>query len=184
MAQALPLILMAASMATSVGTAAYQSSQEKSAASKARRRQRGMTLLEHDIWKKTAYPTLAEKQSAAGELGRARLGSYQNLATNLAARGFGPGSGLAGEMAGRIESGYGKAYSDMLAQMSRPKWPAPSITGGPYYMGAGPGAAGAGAASDWLNQAAGYYWMSKMLQGGGGGSNPYMGMWGMPFLGM
>jgi len=177
MGQAILPILLIASAASTMGSAIYSGSQQKSGAAKARRQQRGLTAFEHQRWKETAYPTQAEKESAAGKLGQARLASYQNLASQLATRGFGPGSTMGAGMARGIESDYGRAYANMLAQMSRPKWPPPGITGGPYYMGAGPGAAGAAAGSDWLGQAAGYYWMNQMLQGG---ANPYATMlpWG------
>ena len=119
-------------------------------------------------WQATAYPTAAEKQTARGQLGQAKLGAYQTLASELATRGFGPGSGYAAGRAGGLEGAYGRARAGMEAEMLKPRWRPP--TGMEY---AGPGGFEAGA--DWINRLAGFYWLAEML---GGGGRPVASPWG------
>lgn len=182
MPEQLAWIVPLASVAISAGSAAWQTSEKKSAASKGRRRQRA-------LWQATAFPSAAEKEAATGKLGQARQASYQSLATELASRGMGPGSGVGVKRGRGIEAGYGKAYAHLISEMSKPRWP---LGGMPYYGGPGVGGAAVGAGADALNEAMGYYWASQMY--GGGGYSPAMsyqpnwwqtgtGMEGMPYMG-
>jgi len=173
---AIPIIL-GVSSALSVGSSVYSGERQKSASTKARRQQRGL----YSQWQQTAFPSVEEQQTAAGKLGQARLGSYQNLASTMASRGFGPGSGYAYKLASDLERGYGQSYADMLARMQQPKYPPP---GG---MGYAPQATGdwTQAATGSINQALGYYYMSQMLQGMQPGmTGGYYGLSTMPFFGL
>jgi len=85
-------------------------------------------------WQQNAYPQQAYLDAQAaqnrGELAQARLGSYQNLASNLATRGWGPGSGLMRGGAQTIESNYlkglGKQASDITKLGATPMFGMPS----------------------------------------------------------
>lgn len=174
-------IIPIVSVVASAGSAAYQTSQKKSAASKGRRRSRA-------LWQATAFPSAAEKEAATGKLGQARQASYQSMASELASRGMGPGSGVGAQRARGIETGYGKAYAHLMSEMGKPRWPMPGM---PHYGGPGVGGAAVGAGTEALNEAMGYYWASQMYGGGGGGfggapyggSYAWTGLEGMPYMG-
>jgi hypothetical protein len=152
-----PIVIGLGTAAVSAGGAAYGASERKSAASKARRRQRAM-------WAATAYASPQEREAAMGKLGQARLASYQSLASELAGRGMGAGSGVGAKRMEGIERGYGKAYSHMLTEFAKPRYP--YRPGTEQWGGIGPGGAAAGAGADILEQAMGMLMASKMMKGG------------------
>jgi len=94
----------------------YGQRQQQQAAEKAQKQNMA-------LWQQTAFPNQAAMSAAAtenrGQLGQARLGSYQNLANQLAARGFGSGSGLMARGGADIERGYGQAYGNMLTGLTK-----------------------------------------------------------------
>jgi hypothetical protein len=103
-----------------------------------------------------------------GELGQARLSAHQNLASQLAARGFGPGSGYMAEQEGDIESNYLKSLGALHLGLTKfaqtPltwKWwqKQPELSGAQVFSGE---------TQDLLEQALGFYMMSNVLKGGKG----------------
>lgn len=119
------------------------------------------------IWQQNAYPQPAAVKAAAtenrGELGQARLSAYQNMASNLASRGWGSGSGLGRSGAANIERGYlqalGKQATDMTKFANTPMFGMPSQA----YVS--PVSGGTEQALGGLDTALGYYMMSRMLGG-------------------
>lgn len=124
------------------------------------------------IWQQNAYPRQAAVQAAAkenrGELGQARMSAYQNMASNLAARGWGSGSGLGRAGAANIEKGYlqalGKQATDMTKFANTPMFGMPSNAYvNPQYVT--PVSGGTESALSGMDTALGYYMMSRMLGG-------------------
>jgi len=161
-----PLVAVAAS----VGGSMLKGSMDRRAAEKSQKKAMQQ-------WQATAYPNKAALEASAvqnrGQLGQARLGSYQNLASNMAARGFGSGSGLMAGEAGNIERGYlgamGKQASDLTRFANTPMWGPPS---GAYSSPmSGAMSAGIGQGGGLLDQYLGYYMINNMFGGGGGGGN-------------
>jgi len=159
-----------------VTNAALAKEKEKKAAQRA---QQG-TL---DIWKQTAYPNQAAVNAAAtenrGALGQTRMGAYQNLASNLAGRGFGSGSGMGLKGASNIENAYlqtiGKMNTDLTKFSNTPQWQPP---GGAYPTAASSLGYGYGAlteSNDLIEAALGYAAMMAMLGGFGGGGSGFSG---------
>jgi hypothetical protein len=159
MAQAIPWISLAL---TAVSSAAnwYQT---KSSGRKARHAQEAAMAR----WKDVAYPekkaVAATERQQLDKLAQARSLSYQNLATNLAARGFGSGSGLGVGDAKDIESGYAKALGQSATELTKfkhtPLFQPPSQAYPSYTAGENPYGS--------LQSAAGYYSMMNMLNNGG-----------------
>jgi hypothetical protein len=120
-------------------------------------------------WEENAYPNEAAVKAAAtenrGVLGQGRAASYQNLASNLAARGFGSGSGIGiGEgtnIEGNYLKGIGKMQTDLTKFRNTPNYPMPSAA---YPTTSGWGAV-AGTAGGFADKALGYA-MMKNLYGG------------------
>ena len=108
----IPLIVSVASTTTS----AVKSSQAKTTAKHESQRQRA-------AWEQMSKPDPAALAAAGtqnrGQLAQARLGSYQNLASNLAARGFGSGSGLATQGAQNIERGYLQNLGQQATELTK-----------------------------------------------------------------
>ena len=128
-------------------------------------------------WQANAYPNKAALDATAaenrGQLGQARSGAYRNLASQMAARGFGSGSGLMAEKAGDIERGYlgamGKQASDLTKLANTPMFGPPS---GAYSSPmSGALSSGIGQGGGLLDQYLGYYMINNMFGGGGGGGN-------------
>jgi len=119
-------------------------------------------------WQQNAFPNsaLVNAQSTQnrGEIGQARLGAYQNLASNLASRGWGSGSGLMAQGGRGIESGYlqslGKNATEMTKLKNTPMFGMPSAA---YQT---PVSGGTEQALGGLDTALGYYMIQNMLKGG------------------
>lgn len=128
-----------------------------------------------DAWRRTAFPSKAAVNAQAlqnrGQLGQARLGAYQDLSGQMAARGFGSGSGQGMLGASNIERGYlqnlANANTELTKFKNTPMFGPPSA----IYPSTGGAESGFGTAGSLLNKAAGFY-MAKNLFGGigtGGG---------------
>ena len=163
-----PLVAVAAS----VGGSMLKGSMDRRAAEKSQKKAMQQ-------WQSTAYPNKASVDAAAvqnrGQLGQARLGSYQNLASNMAARGFGSGSGLIAEGAGGIEKGWlqalGRSGTELNKFANTPMWGPPS---GAYSSPmSGAMSAGIGQGGGLLDQYLGYYMINKMFPGGFGGGTTH-----------
>jgi len=124
------------------------------------------------IWQQNSYPQPAAVQAAAkenrGELGQARMSAYQNMASNLAQRGWGSGSGIGRAGAANIEKGYlqtlGKQATDMTKFANTPMFGMPSNAYvNPQYVT--PVSGGTESALSGMDTALGYYMMSRMLGG-------------------
>ena len=156
---AAPYVMAAGSMAFQ----AYQAREARKATEEAARQNL-------QTWQQTAYPSAqavkAAEQSAKGQLGQARSASYRNLAEQMAARGFGPGSGLMAREAGQIESGYMQSLADVLSDITKfantPQWAVPSSA----YKTAtqSPLGAALGTGSNYLDTAYGYMLMNQLLK--------------------
>jgi hypothetical protein len=140
-----------------------------------------------------SLPNSAAVNAAAvqnrGQLGQARLSAQQSLGKNLAARGFGSGSGLGIKGATDIESAYIKGIGQSQTELTKfantrqfspttlqppglrfaGQQPLGSDVYGYSVPGGGESALGSG--SNMLNTATGMYMANKMLGGGGGGGS-------------
>ncbi len=178
-------IIMGVMSAASIGASALQ-------AKSAQKAQKKATEQSQQFWQQNAFPAPAAVNAAAtenrGALGQARLGSYQNLASNLASRGFGSGSGLMAERAGEIESGYLQALGKQGTQMTQfantPMFGPPSSAYSTPVSGGV--SAGLGKGSDLMDTALGFYMMKNLIGGGKTGQtgqtgavDPYEGVAGM-----
>ena len=120
--------------------------------------------------KENAYPNQAAIDAQAtenrGALGQARAGAYQNLASNLAARGFGAGSGIGYQGGADIEKGYlqsfGKMQTDLTKFKNTPQFGMP----GSAYPTATPGGleTGLGIGGSMMDKAMGYYMMGNLFK--------------------
>ena len=167
------------SPALSFAGSMYAQRQQQDAAEKAQRQNMA-------LWQQTAFPRPEAMAAAAtenrGQLGQARLGSYQNLANQLAARGFGSGSGLMARGGADIERGYGQAYGNMLTGLTKfANTPTSGLPGQAYNQ---PQQSAMGAGVNWLagylDQSRGYQDIIKLIQqmnqqnrNTGGGSGNY-----------
>lgn len=119
-----------------------------------------------NTWQQNAYPQPAAVNAAAtenrGALGQARLGAYQNLASNMAARGFGSGSGIMAGGGQGIEKGYlqalGKQQTDMTKLANTPMFGMPQSA----YPTPVSGGVEQGLGS--MDTALGYYMMLQALK--------------------
>jgi len=151
------------SPALSLAGTMYSQRQQQQAAEKAQKQNMA-------LWQQTAFPNQAAMTAAAtenrGQLGQARLGSYQNLANQLAARGFGSGSGLMARGGSDIERGYGQAYGNMLTGLT--KFANTPTSGLPAQAYAQPQQSAMGAGMNWftgyLDQSRGYQDIIKLIQ--------------------
>jgi hypothetical protein len=124
------------------------------------------------FYDKTSLPNSTAVQAQAtqnrGELGQARLGAMGNLSKNLAARGFGSGSGLGIKGATDIESAYVKGVGESqteLTKFANTRQFAPGQDAyGTSVPGGGENAMGTGGGM--LNTALGMYMANKMLNPG------------------
>jgi hypothetical protein len=129
-----------------------------------------------NFYNKTSLPNSAAVGAQAtqnrGQLGQARLGAYGSLSKNLAARGFGSGSGLGIKGATDIESAYVKGIGESQTELTKFANTRQFAPGQAAYGTSVPGAAeGAlGAGGGMLNTALGMYMANKMLNPGGGGA--------------
>lgn len=147
-------------MAASAGLSMYSNQQQNEAMKKAAQQNQA-------LWQSTAFPNQAAVDASAiqnrGALGQARLGSYQNLANQLAARGFGSGSGLGVKGASNIESGYLQGMGKMLTDLTKfQNTPSSGLPQGAYYQ---PGTTAGGAGANTLGSALGFMQAMQWLQG-------------------
>jgi len=170
------------SPALSLAGTMYAQNQQQEAAKKAQRQNVA-------LWQQTAFPRPEAISAAAtenrGQLGQARLGSYQNLANQLAARGFGSGSGLGYRGGADIERGYGQAYGNMLTGLTKfANTPTSGLPAQAYYQ---PQQSAMGAGTNWftsyLDQSRGYNDIIKLIrqmqgQGGNTGVSNNTSYWG------
>ena len=163
-------VIPAAMGAGSLGASYMQGEKAKKDAQEAQRNAMAM-------WQNTAYPSNSAVDAMAtkgrGELGQARLKGYQNLSSNLAARGWGSGSGIGVKGAADIESNYLKTLGEQQTQLTQfkatPQWGPPP---GAYPQNVPSGATNMlGTGGDMLNTALGMMAMQKLI-GGGTGTPP------------
>jgi hypothetical protein len=121
------------------------------------------------FYNQVSTPNSAAVQASAvqnrGELGQARLGAQQSLSKNLAARGFGSGSGLGIKGATDIESAYVRGLGESqteLTKFANTRQFAPGSDAYGYSVPGG-GEAAFGSGSNMLNTATGMYMANKML---------------------
>ena len=191
MPQIIPIVIAVAGVAASM----YQSSQQQASAEKAQKAnilqqqqtQAANIATQQQIqpqaleqWKSLAYPSAsylsAQAQQNMGALGQAKLGSYQNLASTLAAKGFGAGSGLMAAGGAGIEKSYLQALGQQASELTKlgatPMFGPPSqafatpIYQTPIYKTPVSGTieSGMGTASGMLEKALGYYQTQTMLE--------------------
>ena len=129
-------------------------------------------------WQQISKPDPKALEAAArqnrGQLAQGRLGAYQNLISNMAARGFGSGSGLMVEQASKnIEGPYLKALGQSADELTKfgltPMFGPPSSA----FATTGGWESALGKGGDMMDTAMGYYTMKNLLGGSGGGSNTY-----------
>ena len=158
-ANAAPLIMSAAT----VGTAMYSAKKQEKGMETAR-------MQNEALYNKYSLPSAPVVQAQAtenrGALGQQRLGAYQNLVSNLAARGFGSGSGIGIQGASEIESGYLKSMGEAATNLTkfantRQFGPTQGMFATPVSGAAETGMAKAG---NLLDMAMGYNMMSKILR--------------------
>ena len=163
MAQALPILLPIILSAATTAYSGISAHQQKVEAHKEAREQRA-------AWQAMSKPDPGALEAAAtqnrGQLAQARLGSYQNLASNLAARGFGSGSGLAVGEAQNIERGYLQRIGQSATELTKfgltPQFAPPGgAFGATGQIGAGGAMAGTGA--NLLGSAYGWTMMKNLL---------------------
>ena len=74
-------------------------------------------------WQANAFPSdsvvNAQATQNRGQLGQARLGATQNVGSQLAARGFGPGSGAMAGAMGNINKGYLEGLGSMNTELTK-----------------------------------------------------------------
>ncbi len=154
---------MLAMAAFSTGTAMYSARKQEKATHEAR-------AANEALYNKYSLPNAQAVNAQAtinrGELGQARLGSYQNLTSNLASRGFGSGSGLGYKGASEIESGYLKSLGEMATNLTkfantRQFSPNEGMYAQPISGAMETGVAKAG---NIMDQALGYMMMQKVLK--------------------
>jgi hypothetical protein len=149
-----PWVIPAAVAAGSTGLGLIKGNQEKVAANASAREARAQ-------WQANAFPSDATVNAQAtqnrGQLGQARLGATQNVGSQLAARGFGPGSGAMAGSLGQINKGYLESLGDMNTELT--KFKNTPMFGFPqqgYGTASGGGlSAGLGGATDMMDTAAG-----------------------------
>jgi len=157
--------------AASIGMGAWQGAQQRKAMNQA-------TDANMQAWRQNAFPSGATvnamNQTARGNIGQARVGAYQNLGNELAARGFGPGSGIMAKGAGQIEGNYMKTLADSLSSITQfantPQFGMPQGAFAQPTTGAMGGAVNQ--AGGLLDTAYGYRLMSDMLAKLGGTNKP------------
>ena len=124
------------------------------------------------FYNKTSLPNDAAVQAQAtqnrGELAQARLGAQGNLSKNLAARGFGSGSGLGIKGATDIESAYIKGVGESQTELTKFANTRQFAPGQDAYGTSVPSGTenAMGAGSNMLNTATGMYMANKMLNPG------------------
>jgi hypothetical protein len=124
------------------------------------------------FYQQTSLPNSAAVNAQAvqnrGALGQAKLGAYGSLSKNLAARGFGSGSGLGIKGATDIESTYVKGIGESQTELTKfantRQFPPGSDAYGYSVPGGTENALGAGGGM--LNTALGMYMANKMLNPG------------------
>lgn len=148
----------------STGLSMYQSKKEQE-------RMAESSAADRAAWSSMSKPSMAALEATArgerGQLGQARSGAYRNLASNLASRGWGSGSGLGASGAAQIEGSYMRSLAqlanNMVKQANTPMWAPP---GSAYTKSTpGMGEAGAAKAGGFMDTALGYQMMMKMLKG-------------------
>ena len=134
-----------------------------------------MLRLKQEFWKQNAYPS-GEAVTGMREQGQANLathkaGAYQQMASNLASRGIGPGSGvMQGESEG-IEKGYLEALGGFNTELTKFQH-TPQFAPGGHISPTNMGSTYQGGEFDMLNTAMGMMMAQQMFGGwGGGGGN-------------
>lgn len=100
----------------SVGSSSLAADRQKKALEEARMANEAM-YNQYSLPNQSALNAQATQNR--GEAGQARLGAYQNLSSNLAARGFGSGSGLGVQAAGGIESNFLKSLGQQATELTK-----------------------------------------------------------------
>ena len=125
-----------------------------------------------DFYNQTSLPNTAAVNAQAvqnrGQLGQARLGAYGSLSKNLAARGFGSGSGLGIKGATDIESAYVRGVGESqteLTKFANTRQFAPGQDAYGYSVPGGTESA-LGTGGGMINTALGMYMANKMLNPG------------------
>ena len=74
-------------------------------------------------WEETAFPSAdvvsGMKEQGAVNLAETRSGSYESMASNLAARGIGPGSGIMQGESAELEKGYMQAMGSLTSELDK-----------------------------------------------------------------
>jgi len=148
--------------AASTGLGAYQAHEAKKSAKEAQKESL-------QTWQQTAYPSSEAVKATAtenrGQLAQGRLGAYQNLASSMAARGFGSGSGNILGGAQDIERSYlqslGKMGTDLTKYATTPMWGPPSSAYSSPVTGSLE--AGLGQGKSMMDTAMGYYMMKNLF---------------------
>lgn len=125
-------------------------------------------------WEETAFPSkgvvAGMKKEGKANLARVKLGSYEQMASNLASRGMGPGSGLMVGGSEELEKGYMQAMGSLTTELDKwgesPMWQMPGGGYGGYSPYIAPTYTSGGGSA--LDTAFGMY-MAKMMMGGYGG---------------
>ena len=149
----------------SMGMGMLQGQQQQKAAEKSQKKAMA-------TWQQTAYPSPtavgAEESNLMAKAAQQRLGATKNIASELAGRGFGSGSGLMAERVMGINQDYLGRISDISTQMAKlrtagPFWGPPSAAYGIPTSGALE--AGMGKGSSMLDTAMGFYMMKNLFGG-------------------
>jgi hypothetical protein len=182
----MPWVLPVLAVVASVGSTVYSAVSSSQAQDAAEHQAKYQALAAQQAqkqaqqqWQNMAYPSSAALNAQAaenrGQLGQARLGAYQNLASQLGARGFGSGSGLGTQGAANIEQGYLQSLGQMGTELTKyaatpmfgppsSAYPNPALMSG-FIPGGGasPGASALGGAISPLSSAAGYLAMNQII---------------------
>jgi len=113
---ALPYIVPAVIAA---GSMVFQHNQGIQQAARAREAQKKSEALYRETSQPQPEAIGAQDTQNRGKLGQARAGAYQNLSKQLAARGFGSGSGLGIKGATDIESNYIKGIGESNTELTK-----------------------------------------------------------------
>jgi hypothetical protein len=170
---ALPWLVPAATGAAAIGTQAWQGgvqSRRADTANEQAQQAQQRALQQYQAISKPA-PEVVGAQAAQnrGALGQARLGAYQNLAGNLAKRGFYSNSGIGIEGASNIEKGYLQGLAQQHAETTKfantPQFAPPGAAWpqGPQFSVPGGLEASLGSAGNMMNTALGMYMANQAL---------------------
>jgi len=153
-----------------------------------KKREEGAAESAQQAWARMSKPSSEAVSAAAtenrGALAQGRLGAYSNLMSNLAARGFGSGSGLMARGAGNIERGYLQGLGESTQKLTQ--WANTPMFGPPSaaYAKSVPGGleSAFGKSSNLLDSAMGLFSILNLGKGGDTGSYGPSASWN-PMLG-